>query len=36
VQGWINVARGGFPSDMCVCDPKLPGWMSILGDTLRS
>jgi hypothetical protein len=36
VQGWVNVARGGFPSDMCICDPKLPGWMSMLGDTVYS
>ena len=36
IQGWINVAHGGFPSDMCICDPKIPGWAATLGDTVYS
>jgi hypothetical protein len=34
VSEWVAVARGGFPREICICDPKLPGWTSLLGDTV--
>jgi hypothetical protein len=31
-QGILAVIRGGFPADMCVCDPKIPGvWGTFIG-----
>ncbi|BBH63344.1 hypothetical protein ACTI_00290 [Actinoplanes sp. OR16] len=31
VQAIANVVRnGGFPTDICVCDPKLPGWAKVV------
>lgn len=36
VQGLINVARGNYPSDICLCDPKgLPGWAGMLADRVH-
>jgi Ca2+-binding RTX toxin-like protein len=36
LQAWVDLARGDFPRELCICDPKLPGWASILGDTVYS
>jgi hypothetical protein len=36
LEGWVNLTRRGYPRDMCICDAKLPGWTSILGDTVYS
>ncbi|MGK5681380.1 calcium-binding protein [Actinoplanes sp. URMC 104] len=33
-QAWRDTVRGTFPVETCICDPKLPGWASILGDTV--
>jgi Ca2+-binding RTX toxin-like protein len=31
---WQTMAKGGFPAEVCVCDPKLPGWAALFGDTV--
>ncbi|MBU2667886.1 hypothetical protein KOI35_30680 [Actinoplanes bogorensis] len=36
VQALQQMAKGNFPSEQCLCDPKLPGWVSMLGDTVYS
>jgi hypothetical protein len=34
VQGLRTMAKGNFPAEYCLCDPKLPGWAAVLGDTV--
>ena len=34
-QQIMALARGAFPTEICICDPKLPGWASLLGDDQR-
>lgn len=36
VQGLQAMAKGNFPAEYCLCDPKLPGWAAVLGDTVYS
>jgi hypothetical protein len=32
LQAWREMARGGFPTEVCLCDPKLSGWAALIGD----